>query len=278
MMCERHMMRIASRSRIMGIKMLLDRQIFPSSEIWIRHVHASSPHHKVIPENVKGTSSHNWVKRQLNDPYIVKARYENYRCRSAYKLIEIDEKYNILRPGMVAIDCGAAPGAWSQVLVKKLNLRKYDREQDPKSAQSDDALVISIDLNHFHDIDGAIALKNMDFTKPMTQAKILNILDGRLVDIVCSDMAPSASGVRTLDHDRIIKLCYSALTFALPNLRPKSGAFLCKSLSGSNDQRLFDDLSKFFERVHRVKPPSSRSDSTEFFYLATHFKGVKKSS
>ena len=239
-----------------------------------RGFHVSRPSFKLYPKNLKGksVSSQNWLLRQLNDPYVLKARYENYRARSAFKLIEIDEKYNILKPGMRVVECGAAPGAWTQVLVRRLKLGPSNvHEPSPES------LVISVDINPMSPVEGARVLCNTDFTKPMNHAKILSILNGKTVDLVCSDMAPNATGHNELDHEAIITLAYTALRFGLQVLEPKTGAFLTKLWDGSQTQCLTDHLDKFFASVKRVKPGASRSDSAEVFLLATQFKGLGKS-
>jgi 23S rRNA (uridine2552-2'-O)-methyltransferase len=200
----------------------------------------------------------------LNDPYVKKSRYANYRARSAFKLIEIDDKFRLLKPGMVVVECGAAPGAWTQVLVERLQ-----PEENNKS------LIISIDRNPINPITGAHLLPNSDMTSSVTHAKVLSLLDGRLADFVCSDMAPNAVGMSCVDHEGIINLSLVALRFALPVLNP-GGAFLTKLWSGSRDSEMGDLLRKFFTNVKIVKPPASRCDSSEHFMLATGFSGIRK--
>ncbi|KAI1301771.1 rRNA methyltransferase 2, mitochondrial [Halotydeus destructor] len=225
---------------------------------------------KVIPGNLKGRSgsSTEWLTRHLNDPYVKMARYKNYRARSAFKLIEIDDKYKILRPGMVVVECGAAPGAWTQVLVERLNIGK---EGGQSKAQ-----VVSIDINPFAPVDGADILPRCDFTKPINQGKILSLLDDRLVDLVCSDMAPNATGHHCLDHDAQITLVLSALRFAMPVLRPGTGNFLAKLWDGSGKDKVQSITDRFFNSTLFVKPPSCRADSSEVFLLAKEFKGINK--
>ncbi|RWS11753.1 rRNA methyltransferase 2-like protein [Dinothrombium tinctorium] len=224
-----------------------------------------------MPNSLKGrsTSSQQWLIRQLNDPYVKKARYRNYRARSAFKLIEIDEKYRLLRPGMVVLDCGAAPGAFTQVIVEKLQLNE---EKSPNA----NSFVLAVDKDAIHPIPGAHVLPNTDFTKPISQAKIFDILNSRKIDFICSDMAPNATGVKSHDHELIIGLSFCALTFAVMNLQPKTGAFLTKIWDGSRTPELVSQMEKFFESVKSVKPLSSRSDSAESFILGRNFKGIEK--
>ncbi|RWS30055.1 rRNA methyltransferase 2-like protein [Leptotrombidium deliense] len=223
---------------------------------------------KQIPNNLKGksVSSQQWLTRQLNDEYVKKARYANYRARSAFKLIEIDDMYKILHPGMIVVDLGAAPGAFTQVIVERLRLK------DDQSKNN--GMAIAVDLNAIHPIEGAHIFPGTDFTKPLNQGKILELLGDQKVDFVCSDMAPNATGDKTFDHDVIITLCYTALRFAVFSLKPKSGCFLTKAWSGARINDLTNQMEKFFEVVKVVKPPASRSDSSELFVLGLRFKGV----
>ena len=223
---------------------------------------------KTIPDNLKGksTSSQLWLTRQLNDPYVRKARYENYRCRSAFKLIEIDDKYNIIKPGMIVIDCGAAPGSWTQVLVKRLELTG---DQPFKTGA-----VISIDIRPFSPVEGAIIMPAVDFTKPLNQANILHALNGKKVDLICSDMAPNTTGIKELDHDAIVTLCYSVLQFGTTVLKHDTGVCLVKFFDGNRTSKLLNDFEKFFHRVDIIKPLASRGDSAESFVLAREFKGI----
>ncbi|XP_015786274.1 rRNA methyltransferase 2, mitochondrial [Tetranychus urticae] len=223
---------------------------------------------RIIPKNAKSGSSFEWLKRQLNDPYVKKARYENYRARSAFKLIEIDDKYKILKPGGTMIDCGASPGAWTQVMVK----RCYP-QGDPKNKNG--TLIIAIDISGIAPIEGAAVIPNTDFTNPLNQAKIITLLRDRKVDTVCSDMAPKASGQAELDQPGIIKLFLSALQFSIQVLKPETGNFLGKLWEGNRTKELCMLMENLFENVNIVKPPSSRCDSSELFILGTKFKGIK---
>ena len=241
---------------------------------------------KTIPNNLKGksTSSQDWLIRQLNDPYVKKARYANYRARSAFKLIEIDDKYKLLKPGMKVIECGAAPGAWTQVLVERLLLSPVTKNSEEGDTIAEPimtegrrlgSLVVSIDRNPMHPVPGAIVFDRTDFTSPLLHSRILSILDGRQVDFVCSDMAPNASGQHSLDHDAIMNLCFVSLKFSLQVLRPKTGCYLTKFWDGARKEELTKLLEKFFARVDFVKPPASRVDSSEAFLLGREFKGIK---
>ncbi|KAL3876745.1 hypothetical protein ACJMK2_034542 [Sinanodonta woodiana] len=236
-----------------------------------RNINISFNLRKKSPENLKGKSlsSQLWLRRQLNDPYVQKARVENWRCRSAFKLLEIDDKRDILKPGNIVIDCGAAPGSWSQVAVKRVN-SSAENPGDPTG------IVIGIDIQHMFPVPGATILDQHDFTKKETQVKITELLSGKQADVVLSDMAPNASGSRELDHDQIVQLCMSVLEFSSKVLRP-GGTVLCKLWMGRDTQTLNSVMDRMFDRVKVVKPDASRSDSAEIFLLGTDFVGIKKS-
>lgn len=256
-----------------------------------RQFHTYTPRFKkVAPNNLKGksVSSQHWLMRQMKDPYVEKAKFMNYRwfyssvllsrilnffvsyhrCRSAFKLIEIDDRFKILSPGQTVVDCGAAPGSWTQVAIQRVNADGHDETQ-PKGT------VIAIDRLQLYPIEHAQLFTNMDFTLLENQKKIREHLNNNLVDVVVSDMAPKASGIKYLDQDNIITLCYSAFRFALQMSR-KESTLLMKMWQGTGVKKLEEDLSKFYESVRAVKPESSRSDSAEMFLLARGFKGVNK--
>ncbi|ESP03933.1 hypothetical protein LOTGIDRAFT_109890 [Lottia gigantea] len=230
---------------------------FEIRKVCQRHLHLSKTVEKL---KGKGKSSQEWLKRQASDPYVQKALDENYRCRSAFKLIEINDKYKILRPGQVVIDCGAAPGSWCQVAAQKVAKHKQGI-----------GTVIGIDLQNFEPIDGVHVLSECDFTLPESQSKILDILNGQKADVILSDMAPNASGIKSMDHDVIIELCQAVLQFGLWVLKP-GGTILCKLWMGANQKSFENDLKSNFESVKVVKPASSRSDSSEIFLLARNFQ------
>ncbi|CAG2101927.1 unnamed protein product [Medioppia subpectinata] len=236
----------------------------------IRCIHTSQRLAKEALKNSKNKSqsSQEWLRRQLNDPYVRRARYENYRARSVFKLMEMDEKYGLLSPGMIVVDCGAAPGAWTQYVVQRLKL-------DASEPHTTGA-VIGVDIRPIQPIAGAILLSNTDFTKPLNQSKILHSLNGKSVDVVLSDMAPNASGQHDFDSMAIHALCYSALQFSLTVLRPFSGTFVTKVWEGPTTPALRNDLSVFFSEVKHLRPDACRGDSTESYILCRHFKGVKR--
>lgn len=214
-------------------------------------------------------SSASWLQRQKNDVYVKKSRYDNYRARSAYKLIQIDDKYKFLKPGIVVIEAGAAPGSWTQVISERLNLANKDDNLSKKG------MCLAIDIAAIQPVDGAICLGNADFTSPFTQAKILDWLNGRKADCVLSDMAPTATGQKYLNHTRIINLVTSLLPFTQEVLKP-GGVFLAKLWDGNERQELVDKLEVSFERVCHVKPEASRTDSSELFLFCSGFKGRSK--
>ncbi|XP_046359462.1 rRNA methyltransferase 2, mitochondrial-like [Haliotis rufescens] len=207
----------------------------------------------------KKISSQQWLIRQRKDPYVEKAAADNYRCRSAYKLLEIDDRHKLLHPGGVVIDCGAAPGSWTQVALERVK---------------EHGQVISIDLQPMATIDKAVVLCKKDFTTPETQAEVKQHLSGRLADFVMSDMAPRASGVKSLDHDRIISLCVETVKFSCVVLR-EGGAVLCKLWQGAEQPRLEHIMKQLFKTVRVVKPDASRSDSAEIFLLGKNFTGKR---
>ncbi|XP_022092314.1 rRNA methyltransferase 2, mitochondrial-like isoform X2 [Acanthaster planci] len=218
------------------------------------------------PIKLKGRSpsSQQWLSRQVNDPYVKQAQIENYRARSAFKLLEIDARFRLLRPGHVVVDCGAAPGSWSQVAVEKVNALGTDPNK-PKGK------VVSVDLQYFEAVEGAILLTESDFTHPATQSKILSILNGQLINAVLSDMAPNATGVRVMDHENIVRLCRSTLNFAQDVLR-EDGHFLGKLWDGHEMARLKEEIARVFRSVKVVRPDASRKESSEIFLLGKGFK------
>ncbi len=213
-------------------------------------------------------SSTRWLERQLNDPYVSAAKKQGWRSRAAFKLIELDDKYRILKPGQRVVDLGAAPGGWAQVAAKRV---KSEELSHPKHGQ-----VIAIDVTDIEPIPGVEFLQ-IDF---MTDAAV-DWLKGQLrdgaADVVMSDMAAPASGQSTVDHLRIMGLAEAAVEFAIQVLTPE-GAFLCKVLQGGTERDLLNVLKKAFKTVRHVKPPASRADSTELYVLATGFRGLGDTS
>ncbi|GAB6021042.1 hypothetical protein CHUAL_003677 [Chamberlinius hualienensis] len=219
------------------------------------------------PTNLKkwSKSSQDWMIRHLNDPYVKRAKMENYRARSAFKLIEIDDKFKFLHPGQLVVDIGASPGAWTQVAVSRINAHLKDPSKKIGK-------VVSNDLSLIIPVPGATVVTG-DFTLNSTQELILQKLDGLKPDAILSDMAPNAIGVRSLDNECIVNLALAALVFAVKNLKP-GGTFLCKVWNGAEVTKLETNMIKFFESVRRVKPVSSRTDSSEIFFLGRSFKGI----
>uniref|UniRef100_A0A8D9A776 rRNA methyltransferase 2, mitochondrial n=1 Tax=Cacopsylla melanoneura TaxID=428564 RepID=A0A8D9A776_9HEMI len=221
---------------------------------------------KDIPKG-KSHSSSLWLARQFSDPYVQKAKMENYRCRSAFKLLEINSKVKLLHPGMKVLDCGAAPGSWSQVAVKLVN----SNGDDPKKPKG---LVVSVDKLPIYPIDGAVTLSRCDFTKPTIQEQLISILKDDKLDIVLSDMAPNATGVREMDHDLITKLAISVIRFAVTYSKPGADV-LIKIWDGRNRPELEENISRFYSKFKIMKPESSRKNSAEMFLLGRGFKGLK---
>ena len=198
-----------------------------------------------------------WLERQLNDPYVSRAKREGWRSRAAYKLIEIDDKYRLLRPGARVVDLGAAPGGWSQVAANRVG------------AGEGRGRVIAIDLLDMPPIPGVDVLR-LDFLDPEAPERLKAMLDGE-ADLVLSDMAANATGHRQTDHLRIMGLAEAAAAFAREVLKP-GGGFLCKVLRGGTEATLLAALKRDFAQVRHVKPAASRSDSAELYLLATGFR------
>jgi 23S rRNA (uridine2552-2'-O)-methyltransferase len=204
-------------------------------------------------------SSQKWLERQLNDPYVARARREGYRSRAAYKLIEIDEKYHLLKPGQRVVDLGAAPGGWSQVAARKVG-----------SAEGR-GRVVGIDLLPIDPLPG-VDFVELDFLDEAAPKKLVERLGGA-ADVVMSDMAANTTGHKKTDHLRIVGLAEAAIQFARETLAP-GGTFLAKVIQGGTESQLLADLKRDFATVRHVKPAASRSDSAELYVLATGFRGA----
>jgi 23S rRNA (uridine2552-2'-O)-methyltransferase len=204
-----------------------------------------------------------WLARQLNDPYVARARAEGYRSRAAYKLAEIDDRFGFLRPGARVVDLGAAPGGWTQVAVARVNALGTRRGKPV-------GRVLGIDLQEVAAVPGA-ELHRLDFLAEDAEAQVIGWLGGR-ADAVISDLAPAASGHRPTDHLRIMALCEAAAELALDVLEP-GGTFVAKVLAGGAEAALVARLNRAFARVAHVKPPASRADSSEKYLVATGFRG-----
>ena len=201
-------------------------------------------------------SSTRWLERQLNDPYVRRARAENYRSRAAFKLIELDERFGLLSGAQAVVDLGIAPGGWSQVVRRKV----------PKSN------VVGIDLLPTDPIDG-VAILLMDFLDEDAPLKLREALGGP-ADLVLSDMAANTVGHPQTDHLRTMALVEAGLEFAIEVLRP-GGAYVAKVLAGGADSSLVAELKHHFTAVKHAKPPASRKDSSEWYVVAQGFKGRK---
>lgn len=202
-------------------------------------------------------SSKLWLERQLNDPYVARAKREGLRSRAAYKLIEIDDKARLLKRGGRVADLGAAPGGWSQAAALRVGSPAYGR-------------VIAIDILPMEPIAG-VDFAQLDFLDPSAPEKLKAMLGGP-ADVVLSDMAANATGHRKTDHLKIVALVEAASEFAREVLAP-GGAFLAKVLQGGTEGSLLAGLKRDFTTVKHVKPAASRSDSSELYLLATGFRG-----
>ncbi len=219
-------------------------------------------HTKVKSARGRKISSTLWLQRQLNDPYVQKAKAEGYASRAAYKLLEMDERFNLLKQGQVVVDLGAAPGGWCQVAVAKTG------------SSVDDIRVVGIDYLDMDPVPGATILKK-DFLDDDAPDMLMKALGGRAPELVMSDMAAPTIGHRRTDHMRTMGLVEVALDFALQVLKP-GGHFLTKTFQGGTEQTLLNLMKKNFETIHHVKPPASRDGSVELYLLAKGRKSLSK--
>jgi 23S rRNA (uridine2552-2'-O)-methyltransferase len=204
-----------------------------------------------------------WLERQLNDPYVAQARRDGYRSRAAYKLLEIDDKYRLLKPGQRIVDLGAAPGGWSQVAAARIQAREGRGR------------AVAIDLLPMDAIEG-VEFRRMDFHDPEAPGLLHDALGGP-ADGVLSDMAANSTGHRKTDHLRIVGLAELAADFACEVLAP-GGFFLAKVLQGGAEGELLARLKRQFATVRHVKPKASRADSAELYLLATGFRGERRTA
>jgi 23S rRNA (uridine2552-2'-O)-methyltransferase len=205
-------------------------------------------------------SSKLWLERQLNDPYVAQAKRDGFRSRAAYKLLEIDDKYRLLKPGITVVDLGAAPGGWSQIAAKRVG------------AASGKGRVTAIDLLEMPEIAG-VTFAQLDFLADDAPDRMIALMDGR-ADVVMSDMAANTTGHRKTDQLRMIGLVEAAAVFAAEVLKP-GGTFLAKTFQSGADADLMTQLKRDFTSVRHVKPASSRQDSSERYVLAMGFRGVE---
>ena len=218
---------------------------------------------KVKTARGRKLSSTLWLERQLNDPYVKRAQADGYRGRAAYKILELDDKFRFLVPGARVVDLGCAPGGWCQVAVKRINA--LGTRQGKKIGT-----ILGVDLQEVESIPGA-EIHVLDFMEDDADAKVKAWLDGP-ADVVMSDMAAAASGHKQTDHLRIIALCEAAAYFAFDVLTP-GGTFVAKVLAGGAEGELQALLKQKFTKVMNMKPPASRSNSSEKFVVATGFRG-----
>ena len=202
----------------------------------------------------RSQSSKQWLERQLNDPYVARARREGLRSRAAFKLIEIDDKYRLLKKGGRVVDLGAAPGGWSQVAMKRVGA---------------DGRVVAIDIQEMAPVPG-VDFAVLDFLDAKAPDWLKERLGGE-ADVVLTDMAANATGHRKTDHLKIMALVEAAAQFASEVLKP-GGSFLAKVLQGGTEPTLLAGLKRNFAKVQHVKPAASRADSAELYLLATGFR------
>lgn len=219
---------------------------------------------KVKTARGRRLSSTLWLERQLNDPYVKRARAEGYRGRAAFKILELDEKYQFLRPGGRIVDLGCAPGGWCQVAVRRVNALG-EKQGKPVGT------VLGVDLQEVEPIVGA-DIHQLDFLEDGADDKVKAWLGGR-ADVVMSDMAAASSGHKQTDHLRIIALCEAAAQLAFDVLE-EGGTFVAKVLAGGAEGELQKLLKQRFDKVANVKPPASRANSSEKFVVAMGFRRV----
>lgn len=201
----------------------------------------------------RSTASQRWLSRQLNDPYVKAAQQQGWRSRAAFKLIELDDRFHLIRRGMRVLDLGAAPGGWTQVALRR-----------------GAAEVAGVDLLPVDPIPGATMIQG-DFADPEMPAKLMGLLGGK-PDLVLSDMAPNTTGHAATDHVRIIALAEMALDFAT-SILAEGGGFVCKVFQGGSERQMLEPMKRRFARVVHAKPPASRKESSELYVVATGFRG-----
>ncbi|MCR9212648.1 MAG: RlmE family RNA methyltransferase [Proteobacteria bacterium] len=215
-------------------------------------------HTKVKTARGRKNSSTLWLERQLNDPYVAEAKTRGLRSRAAFKLMQIDDRYKLLKSGDSVVDLGAAPGGWTQVAVERVGALKGKGR------------VLAVDILGMEPMQGAEIMK-LDFTADDADIEVKKALGG-LANAVISDMAAPTTGHRQTDHLRIVYMCELALDFAIDVLAP-GGVFVAKVLKGGTENQLLDMLKKNFAQVHHAKPEASRADSREAYVVATGFRG-----
>lgn len=217
---------------------------------------SSGPKTRVKTAKGRKTSSTRWLQRQLNDPYVKRAKADGYRSRAAYKLLELDERFGFLKGVTAVVDLGIAPGGWTQVV----------RRRAPR------ATIVGIDLLPTDPIDG-VEILEMDFMDEAAPETIREALGDVPADLVMSDMAANTVGHQQTDHLRTMALVEAGLLFATEVLKP-GGTYVAKVLAGGADNNLVAELKRHFTTVKHAKPPASRKDSSEWYVIAQGFKGT----
>jgi len=205
----------------------------------------------------KKSSSRRWIDAHEKDEYVLRARREGYRSRACYKLLELDERYGLLRPGLAVVDLGAAPGGWSQVARQKVGASGF---------------VVGLDLLDMEPLEGVEFIQG-DFTEDGSLQLLMEKLDGRPVDLVISDMAPNLSGTRDIDQPRATYLVELAIDFAQSVLRP-GGMFLAKCFEGEGVDDLRALIRRDFRQLNNLKPKATRNKSREIYLLGRGYKGA----
>ncbi|HVZ07241.1 RlmE family RNA methyltransferase [Rhodopila sp.] len=201
----------------------------------------------------RSAASARWLARQLNDPYVTAAKQQGWRSRAAFKLLELDDRFHLIKRGARVLDLGAAPGGWTQVAVRR-------------GASS----VLAVDLLQVDPLPGATILQ-ADFTDADMPERLVALLGGE-ADLVLSDMAPNTTGHAATDHIRIVALAEMAVDFAIRVLTP-GGGFVAKVFQGGSERQMLDNLKRHFAQVKHAKPPASRKESSELYVVALGFKG-----
>jgi len=217
-------------------------------------------HTKVKTAKGRKLSSTRWLQRQLNDPYVAKAKQMGYPSRAAFKLIELDDRFHVLKPGGRIVDLGAAPGGWTRVAVERVKA----------GVTAKGGRVVALDINEMEPVAGAIVLHH-DFLDAAAPDLIKKALDGP-ADVVLSDMAAPATGHTQTDHLKIMALAETALAFAYEVLAP-GGSFIAKVLQGRTEKAMLAEMKRRFRSVRHAKPPASRTDSAEMYVVATGYRG-----
>lgn len=225
----------------------------------------SGPSGRMLETRVKTargrtTSSQQWLRRQLNDPYVIEAQKRGFRSRAAFKLIELDDRFKLLKPGMRVVDLGAAPGGWTQVVVDRLGITR-----------GKPGTVVGLDILEWDTVPGATCI-TLDFLDPSAPDRLKAALGGP-ADLVLSDMAAPTTGHPKTDHLRIMGLLETAWAFAEEVLAP-GGTFVCKVFQGGTEGVLLDRMKRSCSTVKHAKPPASRKDSSEMYVLAQNFRGA----